>query len=104
MSLEGKTERKVVGEKQLKEVRVVIKPLTQEEARETYSGRPYSKYAETQFGGNEMVDDLALLLSRDAKRCKMCQAPTRSEYLIEKTCPDCDGRTEYHDKSPHKQL
>lgn len=70
-------------------------PLTREEARELFPYRPYSKYAESRFGGNELADDVALLLNELAKRCQICLAPTRNEYLVDNLCPDCDGRSEY---------
>ena len=99
MRLENKTEKKVIGWRK-KEVTVVTEPLTQEEARKMYSYRPISKYAESRFGGNNPTDDVALLLSEDAIRCKMCQAATLSKYLINEICPDCDGRSEYNGNNP----
>ena len=77
-------------------VRVIIKPMTLEEARRVFARRPFSKYAETMFGGNDLVDDACLLINGSAQRCKMCQAPTRNEYLEKGICPDCDGRSEYN--------
>ncbi len=62
--------------------------------------RPHSKYSESRFGGNELTDDIALLLNENATRCEMCTAPPRNEYLIQKVCPDCDGRSEYNGTSP----
>ena len=79
---------------------VVIKPLTQEEARKMYHYRPFSKYSESRFGGNNLFDDFCLILNGDAKRCNMCIAPTVKKYLIEDTCPDCDGRSEYNGTNP----
>jgi hypothetical protein len=50
----------------------------------------YSKYAETRWGGNELYDDVCLLLNDLAKRCKTCKAPTKNEYLDKDgNCPDC---------------
>jgi len=79
-----------------KQVRVIIEPMTLEEARKVFARRPFSKYAETMFGGNNLTDDACLLINGLAQRCKMCQAPTRNDYLEKGICPDCDGRTEYN--------
>jgi|GEM_PF-6017154 len=84
------------------EVKVAIKPMTEEQAREAYPYRPYSKYSESYFGGDNMVDDKGLLSGGVAKRCKMCQATTRDRYLnSDGICPDCDGRSEYNGTDPH---
>ena len=99
MSLEHKTERKFYGESQ-KEVTVVVFPMTVEESRIMFPYRPRSNYAESMFGGNNLVDDTALLLNGLAKRCKMCKAPTKLKYLDESSCPDCDGRSEYNGRNP----
>ena len=100
MDLTDKTKKRIYGEKK-KEVTVVAEFLTKEEAREMFSYRPYSKYSESRFGdGNTMSDDFTLLLNDKSKRCRMCQAPTRIEYLIDNNCPDCDGRSEYNGKDP----
>ena len=79
-----------------KQVRVIIQPMTLEEARKVLARRPFSKYAETRFGGNSLADDACLLINGSARRCTMCQAPTINEYLEKGICPDCDGRTEYN--------
>ena len=100
MKLTDKIEKRIIGDKR-KEVIIVVKPLTKTEAREMYPYRPYNKYSESRFGiGNGMVDDIALLLNGNAKRCKMCAAPIRKEYLISNICPDCDGRSEYNGTDP----
>lgn len=102
MSLEGKTEKRVVGKKEL-EVTVVVEQLTQEEAREMFSYRPVNKYAESRFGNNNtLYDDTAALLNGDSTRCGMCTAPTNNKYLIDNSCPDCDGRSEYHGTDPRQ--
>lgn len=99
MGLEDKTQKIVYGEKRKREVTIVIKPLTQDESREMFPYRPHDKYSESRFGGNNLVDDIALLLTGLAKRCKMCQAPTKIAYSSP-YCPDCDGRSEYNGKDP----
>lgn len=66
--------------------------MNKAEARKKFPYRPYSKYGESKWGGNNMVDDTALLLSGDGSRCDSCSAPTRNEYLRNGICPDCDGR------------
>ena len=81
-------------------VRVIIKPAAMEKARKVFARRPFSKYAETRFGGNSLADDACLLINGSARRCKMCQAPTRREFLDKGTCPDCDGRSEYNGANP----
>ena len=97
MDLTDKTGK---GQIKNKEVIVVTEPLTAEEAREMYPYRPSNKYSESLFGGNNLVDDEALLLGGHAMRCKMCEAPTKRGYLIEGVCPDCDGRSEYNGINP----
>jgi len=97
MGLEEKTKK---ISKDGKEVTIVVKPLTQEEARQMFLYRPKDKYSESRFGGNSLVDDFALLLNGDAKRCKMCRAPTYTKYLLNEVCPDCDGRSEYNGTNP----
>lgn len=101
MNLGDKTEKRIIGNSKKMEVTIVTKPLTKKEAREMFPYRPHSRYSESRFGdGNTISDDFALLLNGKSKRCGMCQAPTRTEYLINKACPDCDGRSEYNGKNP----
>ena len=85
------------------EVTVVVSKLTQEEAREMFPYRPYNKYSESRFGGNTLYDDECLLITGLAKRCPMCRAPTKKEYL-NSSCPDCDGRSEYNGEDPRKPI
>ncbi|PIR41568.1 MAG: hypothetical protein COV31_00460 [Candidatus Yanofskybacteria bacterium CG10_big_fil_rev_8_21_14_0_10_46_23] len=82
-------------------LKVVVQPMTREQARAVFPYRPSSKYAESTFGGNTFRDDKALLLSRAAKRCKMCTAATTLANLKEDICPDCDGRSELNGLDPH---
>ena len=84
-------------------VQVAVVPMTQDEAREAYPYRPFSKYAESRFGGGEIVDDYCLLLNGLAQRCSMCDAPTKKEYLNLGICPDCDGRSEFNGVDPHQR-
>ena len=102
MALEGKTKKMISNDcgRGKRDVAVVTTPLTRDEAREMFPYRPYSKYAETKWGGNTLVDDVALILGGDAARCGMCKAPTRKKYLLEGVCPDCDGRAEYAEDNP----
>ena len=75
-------------------VKVIVRPMTKEEARVTFPYRPFTKYSESRFGGNELYDDTCLLLNSLAVRCKMCQAPTKKEFLCFEVWPDCDGSCE----------
>lgn len=84
-----------------KKVKIAIRPMTEEQARQAYPYRPYTKYAESRFGGDEICDDDSLLLDGDGTGCRMCQAVTKNEYLIDGVCPDCDGRSEYNGTDPH---
>jgi hypothetical protein len=104
MDLSDKTEKRIIGASK-KEVTVVIKPLTGEEAREMFPYRPSSKYSESRFGHDSPIfDDFAALLNDKAKRCITCQAPTRLEYIKDNQCPDCDGRSEYNGKNPREPV
>ena len=102
MNLTDKTERKEVdfGEGN-RTVTIVTTPLTKEEAREMFHYRPMI-YAESRFGGDQLADDVALLLNELAQRCRMCTAPTRKKYLNEEICPDCNGLSEYSGVNPRK--
>ena len=44
-------------------VLVAVVPMTMEQARQAYPYRPYSRYAESKFGGNTHYDDFAVLLN-----------------------------------------
>jgi len=48
-----------------------------------------NKYGSSRWGGNRLVDDVALLLNNDGKECCECERITRNEYLFEGLCPDC---------------
>jgi hypothetical protein len=98
MDLADKTKKATIGNPP-KEVIIVVASLTQSEARQMFPYRPYNKYSESRFGGNELVDDFALILNGDAIKCPMCQAPTKNIYLSP-YCPDCDGRSEYNGTDP----
>lgn len=103
MGLEDKTQKVIIGNESKKQVTIVIEPLTQNEARQMFPYRPDTKYSESRFGGNELCDDIALLLNGSAERCKMCGAPTRKKYL-NPNCPDCDGRSEYNGTNPRAKI
>lgn len=84
---------------------ITIKPMTMEQARQAYKSRPFSKYAESRFGGNELYDDFALKLNGLAGRCKMCQAVTKSKFLgKENVCPDCNGSAESLGLGDHRTV
>ncbi len=70
---------------------VAVKKMTKAEARVAYPYRPNNKYSESRFGGGNLMDDTAMLLNSTAKRCSMCEAPTKTHYLLEDKCPDCSG-------------
>ncbi|MFH1173118.1 MAG: hypothetical protein V1692_01145 [bacterium] len=101
-------ERTCSGKLGDKTIKVIIKPMTKEQAREVF---PYRKkrsfknaeYSESRFGGgNNLADDIALLLGGNSVRCEMCIAPTLKTYLKNGTCPDCDGRSQYNGTDPHQ--
>jgi len=101
MTLKEKTKKIKLGKGI--EVTIVNVPLTQKEARELFPYRPHDKYSESRFGGDNLMDDFALLLNKSGTRCQMCQAPTKNRYLIKRTCPDCDGRSEYNGTNPREK-
>lgn len=116
MGLEEKTRKiKVRGGR---EITVVVEPLTPSEARQMFCYRPYDNGSESRFGGNELMDDVALILNGLAERCGMCEAPTRKNklsYILREqfpsehtrrapTCPDCDGRAEYNGMDPRVKI
>lgn len=94
-------EQREVGTARRQIVWIAIRPMTKDQARQAYLYRPSSKYAESRFGGDNLYDDVCLLLNSLAARCTMCQAPTKTDYLTEGCCPDCDGRSEFNGTSPH---
>lgn len=103
MTLESCTEKRIIGEGQTG-VTIITRPLSKDEAREMFPYRPLNKYAESRFGGDNLADDIALLLGKDAKRCVVCQAPTKNRYLTKEICPDCDGRSEYNGTNPRAKI
>ena len=86
-----------------KKVKVVIKPMTQEQARQLFPYRPFSKYAESRWGGDTLYDDVCMVINGLATRCKMCRAPTKNQYLENGVCPDRDGRSEFLGYDPHRK-
>lgn len=83
-------------------LKVAVKPMTREQARQAYPYRPQDKYSESHWGGNTLEDDVCLVINGRARRCKMCQAPTRNQFLADDICPDCDSRAEYSGYNPHR--
>ncbi len=78
-------------------VKVIVRPMTKEEARIVFPYRPHSPYSESRWSSaNHLYDDTCLLLNGHLKRCKMCQAPTAPDLLRGEACPDCSGRSEKH--------
>lgn len=45
------------------------------------------------YGGDDTIDDVALLLNGLGKRCAGCDKPTRNKYLKNGKCPVCRGTT-----------
>ncbi len=45
------------------------------------------------YGGDEYMDDVALLLNRLAARCTGCKRVTKNKFLKEGRCPVCRGAT-----------
>ena len=103
-SVEKFFEEREVGRTRTVRTLVAVTPMTKEQARQAYPYRPMSKYGESRFGAgdNPIADDFALMLDESAKRCKMCQAPTKQGYLLNGVCPDCDGRSTWNGTDPHK--
>lgn len=95
-----------VGERVMRgvTVKVIKRPLLKEESRKIFPYRPFSKYAESRFGGDDLADDEALIKSRIAVPCKMCDAATKNNHLLYGVCPDCDGRAEAWGRDPHRRV
>lgn len=87
---------------QRKKVKVVIKPMTEKQARQLFPYRSFSKYSESRWGENELYDDVCLVLNGLAFRCKICRAPTQKKLLENGVCPDCDGRAEFSGYNPYQ--
>jgi hypothetical protein len=85
-----------------REVWVCVRIMNVPESRQAYKNRPFSKNAESRFGGDSYRDDWWLLQHKMAAKCKMCQAVTKMYILDNSICPDCDGRTEYTGDDPHR--
>ena len=92
---------RIMGNNRRKTIKVMVRPVSMKEARTIFPYRPLNKYAESRFGGDNLHDDICLLLNKRATRCRMCQAPTKNEFLQQGVCPDCDGRSEYNGIDPH---
>ncbi|MEI6042590.1 MAG: hypothetical protein WCQ00_03430 [bacterium] len=94
-------EKQIVDER---EVLVATKPMTSEQAREIYPYRPFSKYSESGWSGNNQMDDSALLMNELAVLCKICRAATGKKFVLSGVCPDCNGRSERHANNPRKSV
>ena len=99
MNVEEKT--LTINEKS-KRVKVVAKKITKEEARIEFPYRPYSKYAESQWGGNYLCDDERMIRNNVSELCSMCHAPTRLSCITEGICLDCTGEAEFLDYDPRE--
>lgn len=75
-------------------------PMTKEEARKIFPYRPFSKFAESRYGGNNLLSDKDLLHRGHAKLCFICTAPTKRTHLKNNVCPDCISSTEKENKNP----
>jgi hypothetical protein len=43
----------------------------------------------SRWGGNELMDDVALVLNGLGARCQTCTRVTRNQHLQDGKCPDC---------------
>lgn len=80
------------GEEEIngKKVKILTRRMEREDARKVFPYRPYSKYSESLFGGDERDDDIHLIVSMEATWCGLCNAPTRNQCLHDGICPDCE--------------
>ena len=86
----------------VRDVWIVQRKLTEEQARSAYPNRPYSEDIESRWGGvAAKIDDLTLIANGWGGRCTMCTAATQNKYLVQGVCPDCDGRAECQGLNPH---
>lgn len=98
-------EKRRVGEKGDQFIKVAIKPMDQERAREAYPYRPFKEGTESRWGeADPASSDEELLSAGMAAPCKMCRAATLKNHLEEGRCPDCDGRAEYDGNDPHAPI
>ncbi len=87
--------RKLTVDGITKEVKVVTLPMTMEEARKEFPSRPFSRYAESQWGGNHIYSDTDMLQTGAAESCAVCHAPTRLSCITLGVCFDCSGEAEF---------
>lgn len=85
---------------------VAVHKMNRTQARVAYPYRPISGRIESRYGGSKSCRDAELLSGHRAKRCRMCAAPTKKEFLSSGSkgkgiCPDCDGRAECMGVNPH---
>ncbi len=84
-------------------VRVIIRPMTREQAREIFLYRPVKEgQAESKHCGYPLLLDSHELVKRHARPCKWCTALTLRIHLVSGSCPDCDGRSELSGFDPRK--
>jgi len=86
------------------EVNIILRPLTKEEGRRLFQYRPHSKFAESRWGGDWRLNDKKLVAQGKGTPCRMCEAVTHNEILLNGTCPDCDGRAEAGGKNPYLKV
>lgn len=97
------TESRTIGKVTPKQCRVVTRKLTKEEARTVFPYRPYRNGGESLYGGDDLYDDVCLLLNDLAKRCTTCRAAVRDKVFRQPAmrgvtngqCPDCSGVAEH---------
>ena len=80
---------------------IALRKLSLEESRDAYRYRPFSKYAESHYGGSFCANDQELLASKRGFRCEKCLAVTLIKFLNLGVCPDCDGRSKVRPKPHH---
>lgn len=89
------------------EIRIIKKTMTIEESRKKFLYRPFSNFAESRWGGNNLFSDKDLLNRKPvgAKRCLMCSAPTKKVYLVNNdVCPDCTGVAQRSGHNPYIKI
>lgn len=102
---ESKTGSAVIKEVEGYDVLVVHIPMTRELAREEFPSRPFdskaTKLVESRYGGvGYDGGDLEMMMNKEGAKCRMCDAPTKKQFLVDGICPDCDGRAEVQGNDP----
>lgn len=96
-----------IQEVDCQDVLVVHTPMTREQAREEYPGRPHeptkTRLVESRYGGVGYAGgDVEMMMNKEGVKCAMCEAPTKKDFLKEGVCPDCDGRAEAQGNDPRR--